>query len=246
MTEFSGMPPKVAAAVNDVMKAVKRLEKGEFNQHGQFKFTSIDDFLDASRPLCAEAGLVIIQDEEDFEVVTVKGDKDVSWLKLRFAFTLAHASGETWDRLIRRSIMVRADMGAQAFGAAQSYVEKQFLRSLFQMSTGDQEDADSHPQGNLPATRTNAAQRPPDGLKRLSSAQAKERGLDKDINDAIDGCTTRLELAEWDREFDKHTAQCPNAWLDAIRNRIVLRGEEIDREQGGADMDEEYRDIVGR
>ncbi len=243
----NAMPPKVAAAINDVMKAVKRLEKGEFNQHGRFKFTGIDDFLDASRPLCAEAGLVIVQDEEDFEVVSVRGkDGDAAWLKLRFTFTLAHISGETWNKPIRRSIMVMASMGAQAFGAAQSYVEKQFLRSLFQMSTGDNEDADNHAQGSLPPVkRYEAPPKADNGVRRLSSALAKDRGLDKELRDAVAGCTTLDELAEWDRDFDRHTAEAPNSWLDAIHNSVILRKEEILRETGEVEMDREFANVVG-
>jgi hypothetical protein len=46
--------------------------------------------------------------------------------------------------------MVNAAMGAQAFGAAQAYTLKQFERSLFQIATGDSEDADFNEQTNLP------------------------------------------------------------------------------------------------
>jgi hypothetical protein len=49
--------------------------------------------------------------------------------------------------------MVQSAMGAQAFGAAQSYSLKQFMRSLFQMATGDKEDADFHEQSALPGVK---------------------------------------------------------------------------------------------
>ena len=42
------IPPKVAAAINAVMVEVKRLDKGAENKHGNYKFTSVDDFLDAN------------------------------------------------------------------------------------------------------------------------------------------------------------------------------------------------------
>lgn len=84
------------------------------------------------------------------------------------------------------------------------------------------------------------------GVKRLSSAKAKDIGLDKDIRDAIDGCTTRSELAEWDQDFAKHTAQCPLSWLDAIRNQVILRGEAINAEQGHAELDAGFAAAVGR
>lgn len=152
---ISAMPAKVATAVCAVMKAVPKLAKGETNKHGGYAFASIDDFLDAVRPLCADAGLIITQDEESCEV---KGD----WLFMQFSFTLSHVSGETWAHRPRRTIMVSAKMGAQAFGAAQSYSLKQFERSLFQIATGEKgQDADEHPPASLPASRRTKAAPPP-------------------------------------------------------------------------------------
>jgi hypothetical protein len=146
---MSTFPPRVAGAIAQVMAGVTTLGKGNENKHGNYKFAGIDDFLEVTRPLCAAAGLIIFQDEDTCEIIG--GDKP--WLKITYTFRLTHASGETWDGTIRRTIMVDARMGAQAFGAAQSYVLKQFMRSLFQMATGDGEDADSHAQSELPKER---------------------------------------------------------------------------------------------
>lgn len=138
------MPPKVAAAITAVMSEVPKLAKSEKNSHGNYNFASIDDFLEAVRPLCAKHGLIISQDEESFEMSD-------GWLIVRFAFTLAHSSGETWAHRPRRTIMVSAKMGSQAFGAAQSYCLKQFERSLFQIATGEKNnDVDEHAPVDLP------------------------------------------------------------------------------------------------
>lgn len=148
-------PAKVAAAISQVMKAVPKLGKDEKNQHGGYQFASIDVFLQVVGRLCADAGLFIVQDEESFEIVqgTDKNGKPQPWLRVSYRFTLAHSSGEAWDHRPVRSIMVLASMGPQAFGSAQSYALKQFERSLFQIATGDGEDADHHTQSNLPGTR---------------------------------------------------------------------------------------------
>jgi hypothetical protein len=148
------LPPKVAAAISAVMKGVKRLEKGEHNKHGGYDFTSVDGFLEATRPLCGAAGLIIVPDEEDASLV----DK---WLKVKFSFTVAHESGETWEHSPTRTVMVNSAMGSQAYGAAQSYALKQFLRALFQIATGDGEDADSHPNEQLPGPRKAPPPAPP-------------------------------------------------------------------------------------
>ena len=153
---FYPMPPKVAAAVVAVMSRVPKLGKDEKNLHGNYKFAGIDAFLEAVRPLCAEAGLIILQDEEscDFREGRGKDGGVRNWLLLKFRFTLAHSSGETWEHRPLRTIMVDASMGSQSFGAAQSYALKQFQRSLFQIATGENEEADTHEHADLPAGKT--------------------------------------------------------------------------------------------
>ena len=146
----NAMPPKVAEAVIAVMDKVPKLDRTEKNTHGNYNFASIDDFLEALRPLCAENGLIISQDEEAFELKQTenkKGEK-VTWLVVTFRYTLIHSSGETWAYRPTRTIMVNASMGPQSFGAAQSYSLKQYMRSLFQVATCEPEvDSDSQGDG---------------------------------------------------------------------------------------------------
>jgi len=135
------MPEAVAGAINAVMGRIRGLLKTERNRAGGYRFASIDDFLGAVNPLCAKAGLIILQDELDARLVHDGTElTSRSWLWATFTFTLVHKSGALYGPLTR-SVMVPAS-GAQAFGAAQSYALKQFMRSLFQIPTGDGEDAD--------------------------------------------------------------------------------------------------------
>ena len=140
------MPKAIAEGILAVMSAVGKLAKTEKNTHANYSFAGVDDFLSAVNPACVDAGIFIAQDEDEFEI------RD-GWLVLHYEFTVSHKSGVVWDKPMRRSIMVNAKMGAQAFGAGQSYALKQFMRSLFQIATGDKEDADSHEQANLPAVK---------------------------------------------------------------------------------------------
>jgi hypothetical protein len=212
----ASFPPKVAAAICAVMAAVPKLSKNDENQHGRYKFTSIDTFLEVVGRLCAEQGLFIIQDEESFEIIPEEKKDRSPWLRVTFRFSLVHASGEMWEHRPTRSIMVNAAMGAQAFGAAQAYTLKQFERSLFQIATGDSEDADFNEQTNLPrhssapretgnskpqpgdlgATDFKAALRTFDYL-RVSILQAM-RGKEltpREANDRISGATTRRVIS---------------------------------------------------
>lgn len=151
---FPTLPPNVAAAVSKVMQGVEKLDKEESNKFANYKYAGIESYLEMVRPLCAAAGLIILQEEEGYELVTTQDKKgeSIAWLVMRFAFGLAHSSGETWTGVIHRTGMVQANMGSQAFGAAQSYALKSFLRSLGLIATGDTEDADSHAQRDLPSS----------------------------------------------------------------------------------------------
>lgn len=161
MTEFTAMPSEVAQAISDVMGAIKRLAKDEKNQHAGYKFAGIDSFLELVRPECAKAGLIILQDEVGYETreASDRNGKPLSWLVMQFRFTLAHKSGATWGYQPLRTCMVQSSMGSQAFGAAQSYALKQFMRSLFQIATGEDDDADHHEQRELPPARATQPKR---------------------------------------------------------------------------------------
>lgn len=149
------MPAQVAAAVVSVMKGVKALEKKDRNQHGGYEFASVDAFLAAVNPLCAEAGLIVLQDEVETEVVP-SGNK-LPWLKVKYAFTLATSAGVTFGPL-HRSVMVQAT-GPQAFGAAQSYVLKTFMRQIFLIATGDKDELDHYAPVALPQAQQGPQQR---------------------------------------------------------------------------------------
>ena len=178
--EQNAMPPAVAKAVNAIMAEVPKLPKTAHNNHGNYDFTSIDDFLGAIRPLCAAHGLIISQDEECFEFkqLTNKQGEPSNWLTLTFRYTLVHTSGETWGHRPARTIMCNAAMGAQAFGAAQSYSLKQYLRSLFQIATGEPDidaDTDSDPRPDFDRDRQEdrMAERVVKHTQRLSKGRAK-------------------------------------------------------------------------
>lgn len=230
------IPPKVAAAIASVMKGVKRLEKGERNKHGGYDFTSVDTFLDATRPLCAAAGLFIVPDEEDTSIIdTVSGAdrKATSWLRIKFSFTVAHESGETWEHSPTRTVMVNSAMGSQAYGAAQSYALKQFLRALFQIATGDGEDADAQPNEQLPSGQrrgpppapTRSAVPPP--AKPSDAAIAYAAEAETEIMNADDAG----ELLRWwntdEQKQRRREAGIPSDMLAALKEQVMARAGDL-------------------
>ena len=239
MSEF---PLKVAAAITQVMSSVKKLEKDSQNKFGKYAFAGIDAFLEATRPLCADAGLIIMQDEVSAEVVESQVTDDYgktrfkAWLTLKFQFILAHASGEIWDSRLTRSVTVDASLGAQAYGAAQSYALKQFLRSLFQMATGDNVDADAHEQSALPSLKSklsNRSEKPTEGFN--ASRATDEREPSESGSTAFDGALA--DLLGWADIFQGTLADYTSAkelleaWSapDTIKAFNALKDADIDR-----------------
>lgn len=138
------MPALIAKAICAIMLDIKQLEKDQENKHGGYFFAGIDAFLEMTRPLCAKHGLIIFQDEERIEVQkpegkTSSGKERDAVLAIDYSFLLIHASGATWMHPGKRSVAVAASMGSQAYGAAQSYALKEYMRSLLQISTGEPE-----------------------------------------------------------------------------------------------------------
>jgi len=214
------MPPAVALAVNAVMAEVPKLPKTAHNNHGNYDFTSIDDFLGAIRPLCAEYGLIISQDEECFEFkqLTNKQGEPSNWLTLTFRYTLIHSSGETWAHRPSRTIMVNASMGAQAFGAAQSYSLKQFMRSLFQIATGepdiDADEADSNTGERPPLTR--------EQTEDLMAERVVKHTLRKDLAVAAQTTGRKFTLVD---QFGEEVYQTEN--VDTYAERLSAQLEKM-------------------
>ena len=151
MTEGNGMD-KVLGAVAKAMGSVKRIAKEGMNTHDKYAFASIDDFLAALNPICAEAGLIFHMQEHGAEEFTRKGKfGDTAWIKIQFGITVYHTSGQSLPTVARSVEVIRS--GAQSYGSAQSYVLKQFMRSLLLVPTGDKDDADYGEKGDGPVER---------------------------------------------------------------------------------------------
>lgn len=150
--EMLKMSKEISSAVITAMQEVAMLKKGDENKFANYKYTSIDDFLEALRPKLAKAGLVVLSNEVEivsYAVPEVKGGKEVRATFNRYVYEFYLASPKTDEVYgpIRRSVDLRF-VGAQTSGQAQSYSEKMFLRSLLKVATGDK-DADDQEQGNF-------------------------------------------------------------------------------------------------
>jgi len=137
------LPKSIATAINGIMGDIKMLKKEDENKFQNYSYASIDNFLKAVNPLCAKHGLIIIMDEESCEI-TRDGTKN-PWIHIVYKFILSHANGDTWLYTPRRNMFV-AMTGGQSMGSSMSYCLKQYMRSLFLISTGEKDDLDGHNQ----------------------------------------------------------------------------------------------------
>lgn len=191
------MSKEIASAICKVMGGVSKLPKTDRNQHGGYNFASIDAFLSAVNPLCADAGLFIMQDETSMEVLPPANGQKAGQLHMQFAFMVGHQSGQVWGP-VHRSVMVPAT-GAQAFGSAQSYAQKQFMRSLFMIATGDKDDPDFQHADNLPSKSRQQAKPPaqaqhqPPAASQEDKAHAYWRAIfDRGDREKANVCNTAL------------------------------------------------------
>lgn len=84
----------------------------------------------------------------------------------------------------------------------------------------------------------------PNGVKRLTSARAKEIGLEKKIADMIWTCADEASLDLFENQFDTLTAEAPLSWLDSIRNDVILKREELRAKTLSAPMDDAFRETM--
>jgi len=142
--EIEAMPKNIATAINNVMTTLnKPLKKDATNDYQNYSYTSIDGFLKEVQPACAKAGLIIIPHEKSCEV-----SQTGKSLSVVYEYILIHKEGDTWNFPTTKHIIVPFGSGT-AMGTAQSYALKQFMRSLFQLSTGEQDDLDALDQDKI-------------------------------------------------------------------------------------------------
>src|SRR3990167_4773530 len=190
------MPPEIAAAIIAVKKHVKQLGADDKNEHGRYNFVSVDKFYATIGKLMADAGLALLIDETSTEV---RGsDKSGNpWLFAQYLLSFMHEGG-AMSAGLRRSIALPIS-GPQAYGAAQSYIEKQFLRQVFKVPTVDKDADDTAPsegapgptstaQGSAPAATTGRQHQ--QAAPAPSAEKAEATKLWKQIRDDIDACMT--------------------------------------------------------
>jgi len=168
-----------------------KVEKGQWNSFGKYKYRSKEDILEAAKPLCHDRGLVIICNDE---IMDVGGWK----------YVLCHAllvDTETKDTVsalgIAREPETKKGMdGSQITGTASSYARKYALNGLFLID--DTKDADTNECHTIQANAPKKAEKP-------QAKQEPELDMEAELVAEAEAyaCGTVAELADVYNKYAK-------------------------------------------
>jgi len=179
MTETQPSITKILTAIAKAMGEMKKVGKDGTNTHDKYSFASIDSFLSMVNPICADNGLVFMVNEVETEDFMRKGKYgESSWMRQKFSITPFHSSGEFLPTVFRSVEVLRN--GGTAYGSAQSYVIKQYLRGLFLIATGDADDLDLQEKGDGLVQKPNQPAAKPDAPTDEAVTNAKAMLVDAD------------------------------------------------------------------
>src|SRR5215467_13202527 len=133
-----GLVGAIAAVMNEVHVVAKRGE----NEFHRYRYATMGDILKEITPLLGRHGIVIFQSETGRAMFD-----DDNVIAVEYAFTVAHASGETWPQSLRQTGVstCRNSKGGwddKALNKCHTAARKYFLLALFQIPTGEEADAD--------------------------------------------------------------------------------------------------------
>lgn len=216
---FEPIPKSIVQAICKVQASVEAVAKSQFNKQGSYKFASADDIYAAVARKFGEVGLMIYPLEmsqpeiKRVEKTDAQGELKVSqWGQFHFGYVLATEEATWFDQRSARTILIQI-LGPQTFNAAESYCQKQFLRSLLKLPTGDM-DLDSMAQAE---TEEAQAALNNTNVKRKSSSGAKKDGTDKVFNEvlkAIENAKSAEVLGQIPELFCDEIASFPRAWAE--------------------------------
>jgi hypothetical protein len=156
---------KLAGAIAGVMEEIGIVPKHGENKFHNYKFSRIEDVLQALTPLTAKHGIVIMQSEIERGFM----DKNNA-IYATYDFTVMHKSGQVWPERQRQTGVSRTRDSKGGFddkslNKCHTQARKVFLMSLFQIPTGDEvEDRKKkHERPAMAEPKRDAPQQQPDG-----------------------------------------------------------------------------------
>ena len=172
-----------------------KVEKGQWNSFGKYKYRNKEDILEAAKPLCHARGLVLLCDDE---VVDVGGWKYIrSTARVVDVVTGQQVAAQG---LAREPEAKKGMDGSQVTGTASSYAGKRALGNLFAID--DTKDSDAAPQQQ--------AKQPP--AQGPFSARCKACGH---VHQFSDSANYEQWVAYWQQGGDQNRC-CPSISLEVV------------------------------
>lgn len=232
MNEFQPVHGSIVRAVCAVKASIEAVAKTQYNKQGGYKFASADDIYAAVTRKMGEVGLMILPIEME-PVAIERVEKQVTdersgntsmkvsqWGKFRFGFVLATEEATWFDPRSARTLFIQI-LGPQTFNAAESYCQKQYLRGLLKLPTGDM-DLDSMSQGDSEEDQEalNGKRKP------KSSYAAKKDGTDAVFNEivaAVKNAPTLDHLEQIPSLYAEEIGTLPRRWHDLYEGEYETR-----------------------
>ena len=236
---------KITAAIAGVMSEIGTIPKSGYNKFHGYHYATLPDLLFVLTPLMGKHGVVVFQSEVETKVIENR-------IAVTYEFTVSHSSGETWPERLRFTGMAmgrdsKGNWDDKAINKCHSAARKYFLLALFQVPTGDFDDADDgpaqHQQQPAMTERARTDEKPivnkrssvpgPGSANNPQQSKADERvphkivlgpgaGPDQWASAYIKAIETSKdadELAHWDRLNDK-TLQAMNDRYPLVYDQI--------------------------
>lgn len=223
---------KIVQAVSRIMNDVGSVKKEGNNAFHNYKYATAADISHKIQPLLAREGLVILQSETERHFVA-----DGAALAITYEFVLAHKDGETWPDKPKQTGMAAARNSKGGFddkaaNKCHTAARKYFTLALFQIPTGDYDDADE--QEDRPASKVAPIKRDNPHVTRLEDVTdrryrvdvagnkydwidtsghrvqhltgEKAKALYKTLKTAMRMCESEADLYEWGVEHAEQVA----------------------------------------
>lgn len=217
--------PNIAKGIVGVMRDIGVVAKTGTNEHFKYSFARMEDITKRLTPLLAKHGIAIIPSEVSRSFV------DPSYISITYAFTIMHESGEVWPErpeytgvsLAKSRNGVFDDKCANKCSTA---ARKYFLLALFQIPTGEDDDADQGGNDAPPPKQSRVPSPPqePTQAGRYMEPHAFKAATTADwagkMLDYIAAAKTAAEVIQWD-EFNRDNLQLL-AKKDPARLKTVM------------------------
>lgn len=213
---------QIAVAICQVMAAATRVPKNGHNKFHGYKYATEGDLLSVIRPAMAEAGLALLPHQAEV------GDPDeFGNVRVKMEYTLIHASGEVWpEKLVAYGVgndrAKNGNDGDKAIYKAVTGANKYLMFKLFQVSTGDDPEAEE----------TAAEDRPRSEVRK---PKAVSRDDFKRLIDGMRATETLEDQRAWYSANASDIRQLPKDWQDELTAEGRARAEKFNAQADPSD-----------